>query len=566
MLAKAVAWTVGSSSDGPGPYGLNRMSWQEDARRAVDRMQSVVDSATIHLAAVARRDGRISTELLDQHQESVYHLAFLAAETAMAKVMVEYSGYGETESWIGRIAVADLIRSARARIDGRRTTLGIEHDLGDGPCDRVLATGSDPDAIEALVVLFESTDTGPRHLSDEVALVADTFARFAREQVAPGAEEIHRHNLDVPEKLIEGMAAMGAFGMSIPADLGGFQDPAGPGLLAMAVATEELSRGSLMAGSLLTRPEILVTALLDGGTEAQQHNWLPRIAAGEQMVAVSVTEPDVGSDVASLRMSARRHGDQFVLNGAKMWATFAGRAELLMILARTDPDLSAGAKGLSLFVLEKPPFPGHEFTIEQAGGGTLRGRAIDTIGYRGLHSFELTFDDFIVPFEALIGGQDGLGRGFYLQMGAFASGRLQTAARALGVMQAGFDTALAYSRTRTVFGRPLLEFELTRTTLARMAARIQANRQFTYHAARLLTGGGGQIEAAMAKALASRAGEEITRDAMQLHGGYGYAEEYPISRLFVDARVLSIFEGTEEVLALRVIGKGLLERAGTAHD
>jgi (2S)-methylsuccinyl-CoA dehydrogenase len=289
---------------------------------------------------------------------------------------------------------------------------------------------------------------------------------------------------------------------------------------------------------------------------------LPRIAAGEQMVAVSVTEPEVGSDVASLRMSARPEGDYFVMNGAKMWATFAGRAELLMILARTNPDLSAGARGLSLFVIEKPPFPGHEFTIEQSGGGTLRGRAIDTIGYRGLHSFELTFDDFVVPFDALIGGEEGLGRGFYLQMGAFASGRLQTAARALGVMQAAFDEALTYSRTRTVFRQPLAEFELTRITLARMAARIQANRQFTYHAAGLLSEGGGQIEAAMAKALASRAAEEITRDAMQLHGGYGYAEEYPISRLFVDARVLSIFEGTEEVLALRVIGKGLLEQAG----
>lgn len=542
------------------------MSWQEDARRAVNRMQALVDSSTAHLAASARRDGRISTGLLDQHQEAVYHVAFLAAETAMANVMVEYSDHGEIESRIGRIAIADLIRSARARIDGRRVALGIEDDLGGGPCDRVLATGSDPDAIEALVESFESTDTGPRHLDDEVALVADTFARFAREQVAPGAEEVHRNNLDVPEHVIEGMAAMGAFGMSIPADRGGFQDPAGPGFLAMAVATEELSRGSLMAGSLLTRPEILVTALLDGGTEEQQHKWLPRIAAGEQMVAVSVTEPNVGSDVASLQMSARRDGDRFVLNGAKMWATFAGRAELLMILARTDPDLSAGAKGLSLFVLEKRPFPGHEFTIEQAGGGTLSGRAIDTIGYRGLHSFELTFDDFIVPFEALVGGEDGLGRGFYLQMRAFASGRLQTAARALGVMQAAFDEGLAYTRTRNVFRRPLVEFGLTRTTLARMAARIQANRQFTYHAARLLTGGGGQIEAAMAKALASRAAEEITRDAMQLHGGYGYAEEYPISRLFVDARVLSIFEGTEEVLALRVIGKGLLERAGTAHD
>jgi (2S)-methylsuccinyl-CoA dehydrogenase len=537
------------------------MSWQEDARRAVDQMQAVVETASAHLASATRCEGRISTEMLDQHQEAVYHLAFLAAETAMAGVMVDYSEYGEAELRIGRVAVADLLRSARARIDGRRADLGIDADLRDESCNRVLEAGSDPDVIEGLVASFEATTTAPKHLDEDIALVAGTFARFAREKVAPGAEEVHRHNLDVPEELIEGMAAVGAFGMSIPADLGGFQDPAGSGLLAMAVATEELSRGSLMAGSLLTRPEILVSALLKGGTDEQQWRWLPRIAAGEQMVAVSVTEPDVGSDVASLRMSARRDGDHFVLNGAKMWATFAGRAELLMILARTNPDLSAGARGLSLFVLEKPSFAGNEFTIEQTAGGSLRGRAIDTIGYRGLHSFELTFDDYLVPFDALIGGEAGFDRGFYLQMGAFASGRLQTAARALGVMQAAFDEALAYSRARNVFGRPLLEFGLTRTTLVEMAARIQANRQFTYHAARLLSAGEGQIEAAMAKALASRAAEEITRDAMQLHGGYGYAEEYPISRLFVDARVLSIFEGTEEVLALRVIGKGLLERA-----
>lgn len=536
------------------------MIWQEDARQAVDRMESVVESAAAHLASSASRHGRISTELLDLQQEAVYQFAFLAAETAMANVIIGYSEHGSTELLIARMALSDLLRSVRTRIDGRQDALGIGDSLHGGPCEQVVETGSDPEVIEALIKSFEATGTGPSHLGDDVMLVAESFGRFAREQVAPRAEDVHRHNLDVPEELIEGMAAMGAFGMSIPTDRGGFRDPTGPGLLAMAVATEELSRGSLMAGSLLTRPEILVTALLEGGTDEQQGTWLPGIAAGEQMVAVSVTEPDVGSDVASLRMSARRDGDQFILSGAKMWATFAGRAELLMILARTNPDHSAGAKGLSLFVIEKPSFPGHAFTIEQPEGGTLRGRAIDTIGYRGLHSFELTFDEYIVPFESLIGGEDGLGRGFYLQMGAFASGRLQTAARALGVMQAAFDEALAYSRTRNVFRKPLLDFGLTRINLARMAARIQANRQFTYHAARLLSEGAGQIEAAMAKALASRAAEEITRDAMQLHGGYGYAEEYTISRLFVDARVLSIFEGTEEVLALRVIGKGLLDR------
>jgi (2S)-methylsuccinyl-CoA dehydrogenase len=353
------------------------------------------------------------------------------------------------------------------------------------------------------------------------------------------------------------MSAMGAFGMSIPVAYGGFLDSAG-NALSMAVATEELSRGSLMAGSLLTRPEILVTALLEGGTEEQKQRWLPAVASGEAMVAVSVTEPDYGSDVAAIRTTARRHGEGYRLRGSKMWATFAGRAELLMVLARTDPAPSSGARGLSLFVIEKPRFAGHEFRMEQEGGGMLSGRAIDTIGYRGLHSFELTFDDWAVPAAALVGEAAGDGRGFYLQMEAFASGRLQTAARALGVMEAAFREALGYSRERKVFGAPLFEFELPRLLLARMAARIQANRQFTYGAASLLGGGAGQREAAMAKALASRAAEEITRDAMQLHGGYGYAEEYPVSRLFVDARVLSIFEGTEEVLAVKVIARDLV--------
>ena len=533
-----------------------------ELQACVERMNGVVEHASNHLAGLTDKDGRISTELLDQHQDAVYQLAFLGAEAAMATRMVEYAAFGAHECLIAGIALADLVRSTRTRLDGRRQLLGVNDDLRGGACDSVLTGGLDPDRIDTLVGSMETSNTGPPHLSEDVALVADTFSRFAREQVLPRAEETHRRNLDVPDDLIESMGAIGAFGMSIPTNFGGFQDPAGAGLLAMAVATEALSQGSLMAGSLLTRPEILVTALLEGGTDEQKRGWLPGIASGERMVAVSVTEPDIGSDVASLRMSARRRGDRFVMNGAKMWATFAGRAELLMILARTDPDLSLGARGLSLFVIEKPSFPGHEFSIAQPGGGTLRGRAIDTLGYRGLHSFELTFDEFEVPFDSLLGAEAGLGRGFYLQMGAFASGRLQTAARALGVMQAGFDEALAYCRTRSAFGRPLLDFQLTRLSLSRMAARIQANRQFTYQAARLLSEGEGQIEAAMAKALASRAAEEITRDAMQLHGGYGYAEEYPISRLFVDARVLSIFEGTEEVLALRVIGKGLLGRVG----
>lgn len=525
---------------------------------AVEMMQAAVEARTRFLADRCAKGGRVSTALLDQHQESAYHLAFLAAETAAAAAVVAYGERGETEELLARVAVADLLRSARARLDGRG------EDLRGDAVEAALRDGSDPEVLNELGVRIPEIGTGPRHLPDDVALLADAFGRFAAEQVAPHAEEVHRRNLDVPEEVISGMAAMGAFGMSIPIRYGGFQESSEAGTLPMVVATEELSRGSLMAGSLLTRPEILVTALLEGGTEEQKGRWLPTIASGEQMVAVAVTEPDYGSDVAGITMAAYRRGDAWVLRGSKIWATFAGRAELVMALVRTNPDRSVGARGLSLFVVEKPAFAGHGFELEQPGGGRLLGRAIDTIGYRGLHSFELTFDDWVVPAGALIGGDAGAGRGFYLQMGAFASGRLQTAARALGVMEAAFVEGLTYAQQRRVFGRALIEYQLTRAGLARMAARIQAGRRLTYRAAARFGSSEGQRLAAMAKALTSRAAEEVTRDAMQLHGGYGYAEEYPVSRLFVDARVLSIFEGTEEILALRVIARDLIGRALSA--
>ncbi len=525
---------------------------------AVAQMRAAVDRRIEALAERCVVGGRLDTARLDEHQEMAYHLAFLAAESEAAAAMTEYGALGEPEARLAAVAVADLVRSARSRLDGRDG----EADLRGGAAAEVLAAGATPQSLEAVAALLPASGTGPNHLSSDVALVADTFGRFAAEQVAPRAEAVHRENHDVPEDVIAGMAAMGAFGMSIPAVYDGFQDPEATGMLPMVVATEALSVGSLMAGSLLTRPEILVSALLAGGTEDQKQAWLPSIASGERMVAVAVTEPDYGSDVAGITSTALRDGADYVLNGTKMWATFAGRAELLMVLARTDPDRTAGARGLSLFVVEKPAFAGHEFSMEQPGGGQISGRAIDTIGYRGLHSFEVTFDGWRVPADSLIGGEDGAGRGFYMQMGAFAAGRLQTAARALGVMEAAFGEALLHARARNVFGRPLFDYQLTRATLARMAAKIQASRRLTYRAAADIDSPAGQGLAAMAKALASRSAEEVTRDAMQLHGGYGYAEEYPVSRLFVDARVFSIFEGTEEILALRVIARDLLNRAG----
>ncbi|MBV8950549.1 MAG: acyl-CoA dehydrogenase, partial [Actinobacteria bacterium] len=249
------------------------------------------------------------------------------------------------------------------------------------------------------------------------------------------------------------------------------------------------------------------------------------------------------------------------VNGVKTWATFAGRADLLMLLARTDPDRGAGHRGLSLFVVEKEPAAGHAFTFRQDSGGKMEGRAIDTLGYRGMHSYEVAFEDWLVPAENLVGGDAGLGRGFYLQMEGFENGRLQTAARAVGLMQAAFEAGLDYARERRVFGRAVVDYQLSRAKLVRMAALIQAGRQFAYAVARRMGAGEGTLAASMVKAYVCRAAEWVTREAMQLHGGMGYAEEFPVSRYFVDARVLSIFEGADETLCVRVIAPRLAEAA-----
>jgi (2S)-methylsuccinyl-CoA dehydrogenase len=293
------------------------------------------------------------------------------------------------------------------------------------------------------------------------------------------------------------------------------------------------------------------------------------LAVAEVMAAVAVTEPDFGSDVAGIKVTAtaaegRDGSSGFVINGVKTWCTFGARADVLMLLARTDPDRTKTHRGLSVFIVEKPRGEGHGFEFTQAGGGKIEGRAIDTIGYRGMHSYEVAFDNWWVPFDALIGGEAGMGKGFYYQMEGFENGRLQTAARAVGVMQAAYEAAADYAQNRKVFGSNISEYQLTKTKLARMAVIIQASRQFMYEVATLMGKGEGAMEASMVKAYVCKAAEWVTREAMQIHGGYGYAEEYAVSRLFVDARVLSIFEGADETLCLKVIARRLVE-ASTAN-
>jgi len=277
-----------------------------------------------------------------------------------------------------------------------------------------------------------------------------------------------------------------------------------------------------------------------------------------------VTEPDYGSDVAGIKTTgtpAKNSAgeDGWVINGVKTWCTFAARANVLMLLARTNPDRSLTHRGLSLFIVPKPQGDSHGFVFNQDGGGRMEGRPIDTIGYRGMHSYEIAIENWWVPADNLIGGEAGLGKGFYLQMEGFENGRLQTAARAVGVMQAAYEAALDYANNRTVFGENIFNYELTKVKLGRMAMVIQGSRQFSYSVASLMGKGEGAMEASMVKAYVCKAAEWVTREALQIHGGYGYAEEYSVSRLYVDARVLSIFEGADETLCLKVIARRLIE-------
>ncbi len=531
------------------------------AAAAVERAAEVVEMATVTLAEASADDGRLSVGKLDRHQIVAYDLAHAASAVEGCRVMLAYAEHGELESMLARAYIADAIADLGARLLGRDGEWGVDPDEL-APALPFVESHRSSRFLEEVAATLPASGTGPRHLPDEFELAASTFHRFAEDKIRPVAEHVHRTNADVPEEVISGLAELGGFGLSVPEEYGGFATGGESDYLGMVVATEELSWGSLgVGGSLITRPEILTRALVAGGTEEQKQRWLPRIASGKLMVGVTVTEPDFGSDVAGIMTTASAVDGGFRVNGVKTWATFAGRADLLMLLARTDPDRMASHRGLSLFVVEKQPVTGHSFVLEQPDGGKVEGRAIDTIGYRGMHSFEVSFADWFVPAENLVGEQSGLGRGFYLQMEGFENGRLQTAARAVGLMQAAFDAALAYAQQRIVFAQPVFAYQLSKAKLARMAALIQAGRQFSYDVAARAGRGEGALAASMVKAYVCRAAEWVTREAMQLHGGMGYAEEFPVSRYFVDSRVLSIFEGADETLCLRVIARRLAEQA-----
>jgi (2S)-methylsuccinyl-CoA dehydrogenase len=526
------------------------------AREGIELATGVVRRAARRLADLSQYGKH-----LDPHQVLAYDLAHATAAVEIARALLASDVTDETESLLARSFAAEALADLLARTLGREDAWGVAPDWH-APAAAFLSAHRDP---EFLAVLAELEP--PRRLDGDFVLVQETFRRFAEEQVRPHAEHVHRSNADIPESIVEGLAELGGFGLSVPEEFGGFATGGEHDYLGMVIATEELSRASLGAGgSLITRPEILTRAIVNGGTEEQKRELLPRIASAELMVAVAVTEPDFGSDVANLTVSATRaEGGGWVINGVKTWCTFAARADILMLLARTNPDRSLGHRGLSLFVVHKERGEGHGFVLTQEDpGGKLEGRPIDTIGYRGMHSYELAFENWWVPDDALIGGDAGEGRGFYLQMAGFENGRLQTAARALGVMQAAYEAALDYARGRRVFGSAIIDYQLTRAKLGRMVTVLSACRRYAYEVAALMAKGEGSMEASMVKAYSCRAAEWVTREAMQIHGGMGYAEEFPVSRYFLDARVLSIFEGADETLCLKVIARELVKRAAGA--
>ncbi len=524
--------------------------------------QALTDADALLRRALAHLEGD-----LDAEQIQLYDLAFSAAELAAAREALAVARQDADDSALlerlGQSFAAEALANVMQRLLVRLPAYGLQPaDLPDGWA-ALVAPHLAPEALAALGrdVLARQGELPTAGLDDEKRLMRQTFRQFATEVVMPRAEHIHRHDTLVPDAILEPLKEMGCFGLSVPERFGGLKPDDHEDSLGMVVVTEELSRGSLgAAGSLITRPEIMARALLEGGSEAQKRRWLPALASGETLCAISVTEPGTGSDVAAVSLKATRTEGGWLLNGGKTWCTFAGKAHALLVLARTNPDARPLHRGLSLFIVEKPSSDGHDFEFRQPGGGTVSGRAIATLGYRGMHSYEMFYDDFFVPADALVGEAAGEGRGFYYTMRGFMGGRLQTAARACGVMQAALEAALGYGAERRVFDRPVADFPLTLAKYARMAAHLNACRHFTYAVARLMDRDQGQMEASLVKLMACKAAEWVTREAMQIHGGMGYAEETAVSRYFADARVLSIFEGAEETLAIRVVGKALLDR------
>ena len=539
----------------------------DDAAKAATGLR---DRAIDAVAAKVSSGGKLDNAALEREQRAAHGLAWVATYVealvqvaSYAKRMQGEGRFGEMESLLVQIGAAEYAAQLAGGVMMSQGEMARLYELGVKdqdqaafltPSVRALMQSSTPEARARVVALIKdaqgaaAANYGDPGLDETFEDIRNEMRRFSEAEVVPHAQDWHLKDEYVPMTLIAQMSELGVFSLTLPEEYGGL----GLGKEAMCVVSEELSRGYIGVGSLGTRSEIAEELILNGGTDAQKQEWLPRIASGEILPTAVFTEPNIGSDLASLTTRAVRDGDVYRITGQKTWITHAARADLMTVLARTDPK-EKGYRGLSMFLAPKPrgtddnPFPADGMT----------GGEIEVLGYRGMKEFDISFDGFAVPAANLLGGVEG--QGFKQLMQTFEAARIQTAARAIGVAQSALDLGLRYGMERIQFGKPIVNFPRVSDKLAMMAAEILLARQLTYFAAREKDAGRRcDLEAGMAKLLAARAAWAAADNALQIHGGNGFALEYPVSRVLCDARILSIFEGAAEIQA-HVIARRLLE-------
>ncbi|WP_324133618.1 acyl-CoA dehydrogenase family protein [Bosea sp. (in: a-proteobacteria)] len=543
---------------------------------ALPGCETLLQNAVAAVRAGVTVEGKISSARLEAQQHAAHGLAWLATYVMALRELKAYgerlaseNRYGAIEDYAIRIGAGEYAAQIFGGIPMsqgeivRLAALGLSEKAiaaANTPAAQALiAQGNTPENRARLVDLFSQDDgaagVGDPGLDETLEAIRSEMRRFCAAEVTPHAHEWHLKNDYIPMAVVEKMAELGVFGLTIPEEFGGM----GLTKVSMCVVSEELSRAYIGVGSLGTRSEIAAELILCGGTAAQKEHWLPKLASGEVLPTAVFTEPNTGSDLASLRTRAVKDGDVWKVSGNKTWITHPVRADIMTLLVRTDPTES-GYKGLSMLIAEKPrgtdddPFP-------VAG---LTGGEIEVLGYRGMKEYELAFDGFTVKGENLLGGVEG--QGFKQLMQTFEAARIQTAARAVGVAQSAFDLGLRYARERVQFGKKLIAFPRVADKLAMMAAEILIARQLTYFAAREKDAERRcDLEAGMAKLLGARVAWAAADNALQIHGGNGFALEYAISRVLCDARILNIFEGAAEIQA-QVIARRLVEEGQTTRS
>jgi (2S)-methylsuccinyl-CoA dehydrogenase len=532
---------------------------------ALPEVEATFVQARENLRDMVTVAGKVSSQALEDHQYSAHALAWLATYTESLRQMQAWATrldsagqFSEMEALLLQIAYGEYLNQIHGGISMSQGEVARLQDLGLTPAmpgaaaAALMARGNTAAARTRLVALMRDNHGratfGASGLDEELEMIRDQFRRFADDKVVPHAQEWHLKDELIPMEIIDSLAEMGVFGLTIPEEFGGF----GLSKASMVVVSEELSRGYIGVGSLGTRSEIAAELILCGGTAEQKAKWLPKLASGEILPTAVFTEPNTGSDLGALRTRARRDGDDWVVNGNKTWITHAARTHVMTVLARTI-DGTTDYRGLSMFLAEKTPGTDETPFVDKG----LSGGEIEVLGYRGMKEYTVNFDDFRVKGENLLGGVEG--QGFKQLMQTFESARIQTAARAVGVAQSALEVGMKYAEDRKQFGKSLIEFPRVAGKLAMMAVEIMVARQLTYfsawqkdHDKRC------DLEAGMAKLLGARVAWASADNALQIHGGNGFALEYQISRILCDARILNIFEGAAEIQA-QVIARRLLD-------